>query len=93
MLSISAVTLKTIFAALLRLLDGLPIELSTVLALRPFICMTTLEDVAVKFAGVSTVIVRPESVTVEVAAELTVTVVLVAELGVAPPLQPVVVKD
>lgn len=54
--------------------------------------MTTDEEVAVKFAGVATVSVRPESVMVLVAADETVTVVDVAEEGMAPPEHPVVVK-
>jgi hypothetical protein len=55
--------------------------------------MTIEELVAVKFAGVATVSERPLSVTLLVAAALTVTVVEVAEDGDAPPVQPVVINE
>ena len=54
--------------------------------------MTTDDDVEVKFAGVDTDIVLPESVRVDVAALLTVTEDVVAEVGVAFPAQPIVVN-
>ena len=88
----SAVTSKTTLAALVSELFGLPIASKTVFESNPFIWITTEEDVAVKFAGVATVSVWPESRDVLVAAEATVTVVVVADDGVAPPAQPIVVK-
>ena len=79
--------LNTVPAALLSP-EGLPIESSTLCEARPFICITTEDEVAVKLAGVATVSVRPESIEVDVAAALTVTVVDVADEGTTPPEHP-----
>ena len=90
MLSMSALTSKTTLEPLSSELEGFPMEPSTVSDERPLIWITMDEEVAVKFSGVSTVIVLLPSVTVEVAAEDTVTTVEVAVDGIAPPEQPVV---
>ena len=91
-LLMSALTSKAMLAALERLLFGLPMEESTVLESKPLICMTMVDEVAVKFAGVTTRRLRLSSESVVVAAELTVTGVEVEDDGDALPAQPDVVK-
>lgn len=88
---ISAVTSNTTCAAL-ETLAGVSTELNTGSAAMLFICITTLDDVAVKFGGVTTVIVLPLSESVVVAVVFTVTDVVVADDGETFPVHPSVVN-
>jgi hypothetical protein len=90
--SISAVTSNDTAAALRRD-PGMPSERSTGEESCARIWITTEEEVAVKFAGVSTVRDRPLCESVVLAGAFTSTEVVVAITGAEEPGHPIVVKE